>query len=410
MIVLSRYGGLATLRAWFSDTLTAGSSMGCCRARLFRILVICIVLSGGPAAVAGELTFHTDSRGTYANYRLKDNETVWTHVVRRFTSRTDGVSDAESVKRVLERSGIANDRVIPSNAEIKIPIELLAKQYRRAEPERAPKPLDGVVVILDAGHGGIDTGARGRNGVYEDEVVYDIMCRAKRLLERETGATVHVTIRDKSRGFATTAVRTNFPRDPDEYIQTTPAYQNLDATIGLHLRWYLANSRYRAALGKGVASDRVIFTSFHADDLASNLRGAMVYVPGARLCGGMYGKSGRSYTRFAEVRERRTVSFTTRERARSERLSREFAEEFLRALRGAGIKVFANKPIRDCIVRRRAFVPAVLRYNAVPTKVLVECGNLSNSRDRRNLGDPTFRERLARAYVDALIGFTSKKH
>ena len=106
----------------------------------------------------------------------------------------------------------------------------------------------------------------------------------------------------------------------------------------------------------------------------------------------------------------RPFGFTKRERRRSERLSREFAGDLLRALRGARVKVFANEPVRDRIVRRRAFVPAVLRYNAVPTKVLVECGNLNNSRDRQNLGDPTFRERFARAYVEALIAFASREH
>jgi N-acetylmuramoyl-L-alanine amidase len=368
------------------------------------------MLSAAPAAEPAELTFHTDPRGPYASYCLKDGETIWTHVVRRFTSRTDAVSDTESVERVLERSGLTDERRIPNNAEIKIPLELLADEYRPAQRVAASRPLSGVVAILDAGHGGVDSGARGRHGVYEDEVVYDIMCRAKRILEDETAATVRATIRDKSRGFAITAMRSDFPADRDEYIQTTPAYPNLDSTVGLHLRWYLANSLCRAALARGTASGRVIFTSFHADDLNSNLRGAMIYVPGARLCGGLYGKSGSPYTRFAEVRERPSVSFTARERERSERLSRAFAEDLVRSLRAAGIAVFANKPIRDCIVRRGAFVPAVLRYNAVPTKVLVECGNLSNSRDCSNLADPTFREQLARAYVEALIRFTATAH
>ncbi len=383
--------------------------MGGCRALLFGALVTCTVLSTSLVTGAGELRFFEDSLGPYAGYRLKQGETVWTDVVRRFTSRTDGVSDTDAVRRVLERSGIEDARRIPPDAEIKIPIELLAAQYRRTYTAAPTRPLAGVVVILDAGHGGIDTGARGPSGVYEDEVVYDVMCRVKRILERETAATVHVTIRDKSRGFAVTATRTNFPRDRDEYIQTTPPYQNLDATVGLHLRWYVANARYSRALRWGTAPDRVIFTSFHADDLAPNLRGATIYVPGARFCGGLYGKSGRTYRRFAEVRERPKVTFTTRERVRSERLSRAFAEDLVRALRAARIKVFSTKPIRDHIVRRTQFVPAVLRYNAVPTKVLVECGNLSNSRDRRNLGDPTFRERLARAYVDAVIAFASKE-
>jgi len=371
---------------------------------------LCIALVAGSAeGGGGELTFREDKSGPYASYRLKRGETVWTHVVRQFTSRTDDVSDAETATRVLERSGFPDERRIPNNAEIKIPVELLAPQYRREHDAPSSKPLAGVVVILDAGHGGVDTGARGRDGVYEDEVVYDIMCRAKRMLEEETAATVHVTIRDASRGFATTATRSHFPRDPDEYIQTTPAYQNLDTKVGLHLRWYLANSLHARALRGGTASERVVFTSFHADDLASNLRGATIYIPGARYCTGSYGKSGWPYRRYAEVRERPTVAFTKRERERSEKLSRELAETLVAALRSARIKVLGTKPIRDHIVRRSSFVPAVLRYNAVPTKLLVECGNLSNRRDRHNLADPTFRENFARVYVNALISFMSTR-
>jgi N-acetylmuramoyl-L-alanine amidase len=385
--------------------------MGCCRPLLLALLATCTLSGASPTRGAADLTFHRDAHGAYASYVLRDGETVWTHVVRRFTSRTDDVSDTEAVARVLERSGIEDATRIRPNSEIRIPVELLADEYRQQDnaAEQAAKPLAGVVVILDAGHGGTDTGARGRDGIYEDEVVYDVMCRVKRILERETDATVYATIRDRSRGFAVTAKRTDFPRDRDEYIQTTPPYLNIDSTVGVHLRWYLANSLYAAARRQGIAPDRVIFTSFHADDLASDLRGATIYIPGARFCRGLFGKRERTYQRFAEVRERPQVAFTERERESSEQLSRAFAEAFVGQLHKARIKVFPTKPIRDCIVRRSAFVPAVLRYNAVPTKVLIECGNLSNVRDRRHLGDPTFRERFARAYVAALIAATSDK-
>jgi N-acetylmuramoyl-L-alanine amidase len=392
--------------------------MGWHRAVLIAALICCII----PAAVSesgiGELTFHRDARGEYASYRLKKGETIWTHVVRRFTSRTDDVSDNEASRIILERSGFSDDRTIPDGAEMKIPVELLAAEHRGGAeaatrvPGAAPKPLAGYVVILDAGHGGIDTGARGRGGRYEDEIVYDIMCRAKRILEKDTAATVYVTIRDRSRGFATTAKRTNFPQDTDEEIQTHPTFRALseaDVVVALHLRWYLANSLYAQAVRQGVAREHVIFTSFHADDLAANLRGAMFYVPDATLCKGTYGKSGLPYSRIAEVRERPKVAFTERDRVRSERLSTELAETLVATLGRARLKVFHNKPIRNRIVRGRApFVPAVLRYNAVPTKILIECGNLSNVRDREDLGDPTFREQFAKAYVDALISYASK--
>jgi N-acetylmuramoyl-L-alanine amidase len=380
--------------------------MGRCRALVVGALLLSAFLIAVPGFGDSDLTIKRDSQGEYASYRLQKGETVWTHVVRRFTSRTDDVSDNEASRIILDRSGFDDDTKIPDGAEMKIPVELLAAEFRGGQaPEvrDAAKPLAGVVVILDPGHGGVDSGASPLGNIFEDEIVYDIMCRAKRILERDTAATVYVTVRDRSRGYAVTAERDRFPQDRDEDVLTTPNYRITDTTVALHLRWYLANSLYRKALSRGVESDRVLFTSFHADDLPRTLRGAMVYTPGARFRDGVFGKSGRPYSGFAEVRERPSVAFTQRERARSEQLSQAFAEQLTRSLRSSGIMVFANKPIRDHITRRSEFVPAVLRYNAVPTGILIECGNLSNVRDRQNLCDPTFRERLAQAYVNAVI-------
>ncbi|MBN1918489.1 MAG: N-acetylmuramoyl-L-alanine amidase [Verrucomicrobia bacterium] len=386
--------------------------MGRWRALVVGVVVLSAFLIAAPSSGGDELTFKKDSRGEYASYRLKKGETIWTHVVRRFTSRTDDVNDNEASRLILERSGFGDERKIPDGAEMKIPVELLAPEFlgqQVKEVSSGSRPLAGVVIIFDPGHGGVDPGATPQTRIFEDEIVYDIMCRAKRILERDTAATVHVTVRDRSRGFAVTAERNRFPQDGDEEVLTTPNYRITSTVVALHLRWYLANSLYRKALARGVRADRVLFTSFHADDLPRNLRGAMVYIPGARLREGTYGKSGRPYTQFAEWRERPNVAFTKRERATAEALSKAFAEELTRSLKASSVMVFANKPIRDHIQRGNAFVPAVLRYNAVPTAVLIECGNLSNVRDRQNLCDPTFRERFAQAYVNAVIAYMRKR-
>ena len=39
-------------------------------------------------------------------------------------------------------------------------------------------------IVLDAGHGGKDSGAIGRSGLYEKKVVLDIAKRVKKILER----------------------------------------------------------------------------------------------------------------------------------------------------------------------------------------------------------------------------------
>jgi N-acetylmuramoyl-L-alanine amidase len=45
--------------------------------------------------------------------------------------------------------------------------------------------MSGWTVVVDPGHGGIDTGARGRSGVMEDDVVLQIAEKLKALLESE---------------------------------------------------------------------------------------------------------------------------------------------------------------------------------------------------------------------------------
>ena len=50
----------------------------------------------------------------------------------------------------------------------------------------APKPRD-IVVAIDAGHGGIDPGARGRNGTKEKDVVFAIARKLEKLIAKEEG-------------------------------------------------------------------------------------------------------------------------------------------------------------------------------------------------------------------------------
>jgi N-acetylmuramoyl-L-alanine amidase len=50
-------------------------------------------------------------------------------------------------------------------------------------------------------------------------------------------------------------------------------------------------------------------------------------------------------------------------------------------------------------------VPAILRYNRIPSRVLVEVGNLNNPEDRQLLVTRSYREQVAGALVDALVAF-----
>ncbi len=50
-------------------------------------------------------------------------------------------------------------------------------------------------------------------------------------------------------------------------------------------------------------------------------------------------------------------------------------------------------------------MPAVLRYNAVPTAVLLEVCNLANAEDRRLIQTRAFRQRVAEAIAAGVLDY-----
>ncbi|MCK5558371.1 MAG: N-acetylmuramoyl-L-alanine amidase [Candidatus Hydrogenedentes bacterium] len=364
-------------------------------------------------------------RGDYATYKLKKGESIYGDVVPHFTDMVDSKDVIWACGQIIRRSGIRDPQKIPPGTEIKIPIDLLAAKYRPlSDPRRAryeqfmresgkyrpvytAKDLVGVAVILDAGHGGKDPGTLGRLGIHEDDYVYDVMCRVKRLLERKTQARVVTTILDRSSKYQVIDA-TKFKADKDEYLLTTPTYDNGNPNVSANLRWYLANSLFRKLRREGFDKGKIVFTSFHADSLYASLRGLMVYVPNAYYSGGKNGKNDAQYRRYKEVRERPFVEFSKEMRNSSEKLSRDFSYEIKKAFRKKSLKVHNEPAVRGYVMRnRRVYVPAVLRYNETPIKVLVEIVNLNNVTDCKRIRNPQFREWVAEAYVQALQEFYS---
>ncbi|MDX1502113.1 MAG: N-acetylmuramoyl-L-alanine amidase, partial [Thermoanaerobaculia bacterium] len=400
----------------FDDHLEPGQSV-LIPARLLRPGL----RSALPVSSRFYLEYGEDGRGEYAIYRLKPGEALYSSVVVRFTGNVFADDVNALAGEIAGRSGIRDVTDIPVGFAVKVPFSLLLPEFlpaghpRRREYEegvldssrfgnrvRADR-LRGVTVVLDSGHGGADVGAS-LGGVWESLYVYDIMLRVKRLLETTTSAAVVPTIQD-GRGFDVPE-RDVLPYSRGHRVLTDPAYPIADSKVGLHLRWYLANSVFRRAVARGGEPERVVFLSVHADSLHPSLRGAMVYIPGALYRKGSFGKSGAVYASRREVREEPRVSFSSRELARSEGLSRELAARVLDAFAAGGLEVHREKPIREKVIRqRRAWVPAVLRFNAVPAAVLVEVCNLANTEDRKLLQTRAFRERVAQALVDGLVSY-----
>jgi len=377
------------------------------------------------------LHYGSDSRGDYALYTLKKGESLYSSVVARYTDFQNNEDILEACRLIARRSGIGNMRDIDAGKKIYIPLDYLSRRYLpKGNPDReryeatlldaarlrgrqgTSKDLSDVVVILDPGHGGADTGAKHlRSGLYEDELNYDIVCRIRALLQKETGATVYVTMIDRSSGYAISNA-SRFSHDRDEELLTTPRHSNSDgANVSANLRWMLVNSIYEKELKRGIDSRKIVFTSIHTDSLYNErLRGAMIYIPGAQYRRSEEVRSDKVYAKYTEGRAFNRFTSTASERRRDEALSRNFAMTLLDEFGKKRIKRHDKAdPIRSTIRRSRTsvFVPAVLRNTKVPTKVLVETANLKNATDRKRLADPWWRQQVAIAYVDALKKYYS---
>jgi N-acetylmuramoyl-L-alanine amidase len=260
-------------------------------------------------------------------------------------------------------------------------------------------------VILDPGHGGRDLGTMS-HGLWEHDYVYDVACRLKRGLEADTRARVHMTLEDAETG-STPSASDTLVANRQGTIATHPPFlakETGEAQIGVNLRWYLANSIFRRALASGVDPKRVVFLSLHADARHPSLSGVMAYVPGAGNVGSSHGSKSKTYMSYAEVREKPIVSFTREQLVRSQALSTALAQAVVQAFRQEKLPVQPYQPVRNRILRGRSvFVPAVLRGNEIPTKVLVEMVNLSHPGDAALLGSTAGRERMARALEAALV-------
>ncbi len=378
------------------------------------------------AAYRGMLSFEEDAQGRYAAYRMRKGEALYSSVVIRYTDRVDPKGVNDLAERIAMRSSITDVRGIQPGQLIKIPLPFLADPFQpegsselaeerevRAEVRRtvrveAGPKLKGVRIVLDAGHGGVDPGARA-NGIWESDFVYDIAMRVRRLLEQETDAQVSSTIRYPGLGFKSREVIHSPSRAAE--ILTTPPFavdgENPSA-VSVHLRWVLANDLFSAFRKAKGDAQKTLFLSFHADSLHPSARGSMIYVPGASLVPASFALGAKT-GRVAEARRSARVAFTGKEKLQGEARSRQFSEAMLKALHKDHIPVHANRPIRNVIHRSGGkWVPAVIRYSTGATKALIEVANLTNEEDAANLRDPGFRERYAVAVVNAIRAYYRK--
>lgn len=372
------------------------------------------------------LTYERGGAEPYAVYRLQKGEALYSSVAIRFTGRVYSKDVGDVLDRIVKLNEIEDVARMKVGYRVKIPMDLLLPEYLpKDNPERIAREqakrestiiarrsrahgLSGVHVILDPGHGGGDPGTT-HEDVWESSYVYDVAVRLKAILEKKSAAKVSLTTRSKDVGY-TIVEKDALANVRDHYVQTTPRYSLEDPVVGVNLRWYLANSIFARAMKQGVPREKVIFLSIHADSLHPSLRGAMAYIPGERFVTGSFQKNDEVYLARAEVRERPVVKHSRDESLAAEGLSRALAESVLGAFGKAGLKVHPFNPVRDNVVRgEREWVPAVIRHNLVPTRLLLEVCNLGNRKDRDLIKTQKYRQQLAEAISDGIADFYSAR-
>lgn len=362
------------------------------------------------------LEYSTESGDRIASYALKEGEAIYSSVAIRFTGRVHADDVNEAVRRIVEFNGIEDVARLPVGYEVRIPLDMLTDQYLPLDDPRRQAweagrlvagtnevralRLEGVHVVIDPGHGGRDVGAS-FGDVWESNYVYDIARRLRDELESRSAATVWMTT--ESRLQESDQDLDAVQGAMDHVLRTEPVYDLSSPTVGVNLRWYLANSILSRLESRGVPRDRIIFLSLHADSLHPSLKGAMAYIPGRNYVEGRYEKRERVYLARREVRENPVSVVTAGDAEEAEARSHALASVILQQMREEGLAVHPYTSIRDHVVRKgREWVPAVIRHNQIPSRVLLEVGNLGNPEDRSLLQTRRWRASVARAIFEGI--------
>jgi N-acetylmuramoyl-L-alanine amidase len=213
-------------------------------------------------------------------------------------------------------------------------------------------------VVLDAGHGGHDPGARA-NGLNEAELVLDVTLRLKALLEKQPGIEVTLT------------------RDSDEFI---PLEQ-------------------RTAIANREGAD--LFLSIHAN-ASRNTRARGIETYFLNFASNPEAEAVAARENSASARTMHSLPEIVRAIALNNKLdeSRDFAEMVQKSMvRKLGTR---NAQVRDLGVKQAPFV--VLIGAGMPS-VLAEISFVTNRQEGALLKTGAYRQRIAEALLDAVVRY-----
>ncbi len=214
-------------------------------------------------------------------------------------------------------------------------------------------------IVVDAGHGGHDTGTIGPNGLLEKDLVLDVALRLGRLLEHNMGADVVYT------------------RDTDIFVplETRTAIANkaqADLFISIH-----ANSSHDST-SRGVETYYLNFTtSASALEVAARENAS----------------SDKSIHELQDLVKKIALKEKIEE-------SREFAVDVQRSLQASPV----GRGTRDRGVKKAPFVVLI---GANMPSILAEISFLSNPEDEHKLSTPEYRQKIAEALYRGIAKYVS---
>ncbi len=244
------------------------------------------------------------------------------------------------------------------------PYRVVLDFYRAKDRTEAARPQAGPlrVIVLDAGHGGHDSGAVGASGLQEKEIVLDVTRRLARMLEEGLGVAVALT------------------RTGDYFVplQQRTAFANAkraDLFVSVH-----ANA-HRVSVSEGVET---YFLSSEASDNEARQVAAL--------------ENGVVQLESPASRDKLDIlKVILWDLAQSE-----FQEESSRLAETVQDSMALSLRIASRGVKQAGFY--VLGGAAMPA-ILVEIGFLTNKKEEQKLMDSRYREQVARAIYAGLAGY-----
>ncbi len=229
-------------------------------------------------------------------------------------------------------------------------------------PARAvtPRTDDRPVIVVDAGHGGIDPGAVGRSGVFEKDIA---LAAAQHLAERLA---------------ATRRYRVVMTRERDVFV-------------GL---------RDRVAIARAAGAD--LFLSIHADSIDdSRVRGSHVYTLSQKASDAEAAALAEKENKSDVIAGLDLASYSEEVNSILLDLSQRETNNLSARLADMVVEAFVHRGVPSISRPHRQAGFAVLKAPDVPS-LLVELGFLSNREDERKLQTRRGREPVLDAVIDAV--------